>query len=208
MVKLTIDSKVVEVPEGTTILNAAKSAQIKIPTLCHHPDLPPTAACGICIVKSNGRMVRSCCTPVAEGMEVSDDEVTVAFRTNHIKYVDLQINTLGTPAEGYELTNIQMSFKQVILKGAQDILDKVNYIRIPNTYLPIYGSSSNVTIEVNLEEFLPEGTEIYDNNRNVYITAVIEKSEETTGEAETEEEQAQGGGQAADETEPSQPEEN
>ena len=46
MVKLTIDSKEVEVPAGTTILDAAKSVQIKIPTLCHHPDLPPTAACG------------------------------------------------------------------------------------------------------------------------------------------------------------------
>ena len=67
MVKLTIDSKEVEVPAGTTILDAAKSVQIKIPTLCHHPDLPPTAACGICIVKAGGRMVRSCCTPVAEG---------------------------------------------------------------------------------------------------------------------------------------------
>ncbi len=83
MVKLKIDSQVVEVPEGTTILDAAKSVQIKIPTLCHHPDLPPTAACGICIVKSNGRMVRSCCTPVSEGMEVitRDPDIIEARRT-------------------------------------------------------------------------------------------------------------------------------
>ena len=83
MVKLTIDSQTVEVPAGTTILDAAKSVQIKIPTLCHHPDLPPTAACGICIVKSNGRMVRSCCTPVAEGMEVitRDPDIIEARRT-------------------------------------------------------------------------------------------------------------------------------
>ena len=58
MVNLKIDSKTVQVPTGTTILDAAKSVQIKIPTLCHHPDLDPTAACGICIVKANGRMVR------------------------------------------------------------------------------------------------------------------------------------------------------
>ena len=83
MVKLTIDSKEVEVPAGTTILDAAKSVQIKIPTLCHHPDLPPTAACGICIVKAGGRMVRSCCTPVAEGMEVvtRDPDIIEARRT-------------------------------------------------------------------------------------------------------------------------------
>ena len=83
MVKLTIDNKEVEVEKGTSILDAAKSAQIKIPTLCHHPDLPPTAACGICIVKVNGRMLRSCCTPVEEGMQVitRDPDIIEARRT-------------------------------------------------------------------------------------------------------------------------------
>jgi len=83
MVKLVIDNKEVEVPAGTSILNAAKSVQIKIPTLCHHPDLPPTAACGICIVKVNGRMLRSCCTPVEEGMQVvtRDPDIIDARRT-------------------------------------------------------------------------------------------------------------------------------
>ena len=83
MVKLTIDNKEVEVEKGTSILDAAKSAQIKIPTLCHHPDLPPTASCGICIVKVNGRMLRSCCTPVEEGMQVitRDPDIIEARRT-------------------------------------------------------------------------------------------------------------------------------
>ena len=83
MVKLTIDSQEIEVPAGTSILDAAKALQIKIPTLCHHPDLPATAACGICIVKVNGRMLRSCCTPVEEGMEVitRDPEIVATRRT-------------------------------------------------------------------------------------------------------------------------------
>lgn len=70
MIKLKIDNLDVEVPEGTSILDAAKKVQVEIPTLCYHPDLEPTAACGLCIVKANGRMLRSCCTPVMEGMEV------------------------------------------------------------------------------------------------------------------------------------------
>ena len=83
MVKLTIDNKEVEVEKGTSILDAARSVQINIPTLCHHPDLPPTASCGICIVKVNGRMLRSCCTPVEEGMQVitRDPEIIEARRT-------------------------------------------------------------------------------------------------------------------------------
>ena len=55
MVKLYIDGTEVEVPEGTTILNAAKEAGKNIPTLCYHQDLPPTAACGICVIEYEGR---------------------------------------------------------------------------------------------------------------------------------------------------------
>lgn len=83
MVKLKIDNFEVEVPEGTSILEAARQAHIDIPTLCKHPDVDPTAGCGMCIVKVNGRILRSCCTPVAEGMEVitGDAEIVGVRRT-------------------------------------------------------------------------------------------------------------------------------
>ena len=66
-VKLTINGLPVEVPEGTTILNAAKQVQVKIPSLCYHPDLPAWAACGICVVKIKGfhKLVRACVAPAA-----------------------------------------------------------------------------------------------------------------------------------------------
>lgn len=83
MVKLKIDNFEVEVPAGTTILEAARTAQIDIPTLCKHPDVDPSAGCGMCIVKVGGRVLRSCCTPVAEGMEVitGDAEIVNVRRT-------------------------------------------------------------------------------------------------------------------------------
>lgn len=72
MVNAKINGFSVTVPKGTTILEAAEKVQIKIPTLCKHPDLPPTASCGICIVKAKGtnKMLRACCTPIEENMEV------------------------------------------------------------------------------------------------------------------------------------------
>ena len=70
MVKLKIDNIEVEVEAGTSILDAARKAQINIPSLCKHPDVDPSAGCGLCIVKVGGRIMRSCSTPVAEGMEV------------------------------------------------------------------------------------------------------------------------------------------
>ncbi|MDR0994095.1 MAG: [FeFe] hydrogenase, group A [Verrucomicrobiota bacterium] len=72
MLNLKINDIPVQVPEGTNILNAAKMAQVKIPSLCYHPDLPAWAACGICVVKIKGssKMIRACSAAAAEGMDV------------------------------------------------------------------------------------------------------------------------------------------
>ena len=73
MVKVEINGIPVEVEAGTTILKAARRVQVKIPTLCFHEDLPPWAACGVCVVKVAGspKMARACCTPVEAGMRVT-----------------------------------------------------------------------------------------------------------------------------------------
>ena len=54
MVKLTIDNIPVEVSENTTILEAAKTAGINIPTLCYLKDINEIAACRVCIVEIEG----------------------------------------------------------------------------------------------------------------------------------------------------------
>lgn len=85
MVKLTINGLPVEVPEEVNILNAARQVQVKIPSLCYHPDLPPWAACGICVVKVKGlnKLVRACAAPAAEGQEIitHDSELFAIRRT-------------------------------------------------------------------------------------------------------------------------------
>ena len=85
MINVKINGKAVQVPEGTTILAAAKQANVKIPSLCYNADLPAWASCGICIVRMEGtaRMIRACCTKVTEGMSVitHDPEIVKARRT-------------------------------------------------------------------------------------------------------------------------------
>lgn len=85
MVKAKINGTPVEVPAGTSILDAARLAGIQIPTLCKHADLLPTAACGLCIVKIAGqkRMPRACATALEDGMEITthDGELTQVRRT-------------------------------------------------------------------------------------------------------------------------------
>jgi len=72
MTKATINNVKIEVPEGTTILWAAKKANINIPTLCFHPDLKPGGQCGVCVVEIEGipGLKRSCMTPIGEGFKV------------------------------------------------------------------------------------------------------------------------------------------
>ena len=71
-VKLTIDNRQVEVPAGSTILDAAKQAGIDIPTLCYHPELDTKAMCRICLVEVEGaRALQTACSqPVSPGMVV------------------------------------------------------------------------------------------------------------------------------------------
>jgi len=71
-VTLTIDDQEVKVPEGTTILQAAKQAGIDIPTLCFFKDINEVGDCRMCIVEVEGRrgFATSCIQKVEEGMVV------------------------------------------------------------------------------------------------------------------------------------------
>ena len=71
LVKLTIDGVSVEVPAGTTVLEAAKKAGINIPTLCYLKDINQIGACRMCIVDTGARAFGAACVlPVANGMNV------------------------------------------------------------------------------------------------------------------------------------------
>ncbi|MBN1351420.1 iron hydrogenase small subunit [candidate division KSB1 bacterium] len=72
MVHIKINNIGVEVPEGTTILDAAKKVNINIPTLCYHPDLEPVSACRLCVVEIKGdRLLRTACSYKAiDGQEI------------------------------------------------------------------------------------------------------------------------------------------
>ena len=72
MVNLTINGLPVSVSAGTTVLEAARSAGIKIPSLCFLKDANEIGACRICVVEVKGAksLVASCVYPVSEGMEV------------------------------------------------------------------------------------------------------------------------------------------
>jgi len=72
MVRLTIDGKEIAVPTGTTILEAAKAANIRIPTLCYFPEVQAIGACRVCLVEVEGNknLQAACVFPASEGLVV------------------------------------------------------------------------------------------------------------------------------------------
>ncbi len=82
-IHLNINGQDVVAQSGQTVLEAAKSASIEIPVLCHHPALTNWGACRMCVVEVEGmRTVQTACTlPVSEGMKVTTHtEKTTSLR--------------------------------------------------------------------------------------------------------------------------------
>ena len=86
MVKLTIDGKSITVRDGATILEAARSIGIKIPTLCYLKDVNEIGACRVCVVEVEGNenLCAACNTQAEEGMVVltNSPRVRAARRIN------------------------------------------------------------------------------------------------------------------------------
>jgi formate dehydrogenase major subunit/formate dehydrogenase alpha subunit len=108
MIDLTINGVQVSVPEGTTVLRAAESAGITIPTLCDHPDLTPFGGCRLCLVEVKGaRSAATACTLQAtQGMEVQTETPTLIQSRRWI----LQMLLSSTYDAGYKQDGEESQF--------------------------------------------------------------------------------------------------
>jgi formate dehydrogenase alpha subunit len=99
MVSLTIDGQNVQVPAGTTILEAADTVGIKIPTLCWLQKVSPTGACRVCAVEVEGvdRTMTACNTPVKEGISVTTQSESLSVLRRKILELMLVNHPLDCP---------------------------------------------------------------------------------------------------------------
>ena len=88
-ITLTIDGVKVEVPAGTTVLEAAKKAGINIPTLCYLKDVNAIGACRMCVVNAGGRGLQAACVlPATDGMNVKTNTPEIrAYRKTLLELV-------------------------------------------------------------------------------------------------------------------------
>lgn len=126
-VNLKIDGREVSAPAGTTILEAAKSANILIPNLCSNEELAPYGACRLCMVEilhhKRTRLVASCIYEVAEGLEVT----TATERVLNVRKLVIELLLARNPYHptllkiaadlGVSATRFQVDFKGCILCG-------------------------------------------------------------------------------------------
>lgn len=93
MINMKINGIPVSVPEGYTILQAAKLANVRIPTLCYLKDMQCVGSCRLCLVEATGArgLVAACVYPVAEGMEVRTN--TPRVRRSRKTTVELILST-------------------------------------------------------------------------------------------------------------------
>jgi len=102
MPQITIDGSLLDVPEGFTVLQAARQAGISIPTLCEHPDLSSYGGCRLCLVKVKGikNFVVSCSHPVTDGMEVMTETPDLfEARQNVLRFLLLNYYDAGYPTD-------------------------------------------------------------------------------------------------------------
>lgn len=111
----TINGVKSTVPNGATVLDAARACNIEIPTLCHDKRVDVFGACGLCVVEQKGsaKLIRSCSTPVSEGMEIITDsprvlssrkcalELLLSDHTGDCKAPCMLACPAGTDCQGY-----------------------------------------------------------------------------------------------------------
>jgi formate dehydrogenase beta subunit len=148
-IKLTIDGIEIEVKRGTTVLQAAQSAGIYIPTLCYHPNLQSYGGCRLCIVeieKMRG-LPTACTTPAAEGMKVT----THNAKLQELRRAFLQLILTEHPnacltchrrerCKPYDICLREVTVYERCVSCPNnhqcELQDLVDYIGIPETPLP------------------------------------------------------------------------
>ena len=122
------------------------------------------------------------------GIEINLDNVTEDVAAAAIpEFYDANGNEIqlndrfevhGEPEDGYRFTGVQCSVTSVPVMGLRTLLASLQTITIPGDSLDITGASSNVTVSVDLNEYLPEGIELAGMQEStIEVTMLIEKLE-------------------------------
>jgi formate dehydrogenase major subunit len=112
MPNLIIDGHTVSTPDGSTILDAARSLDVDVPTLCWYPKLPNVGNCRICLVsiEGNPKLVPACATVAAEGLVVTTESIAAVRNRQGVLAMLLE----RYPAEDIPANGFRNEFEQLV----------------------------------------------------------------------------------------------
>lgn len=109
------------------------------------------------------------------------ETITVSAKILDVRSVPVEIETTGSPADGYGIREITVDPVKIRVKGAAAALNAADKIEIPAGLIDVTGTMANVERTIDITEYLPEGVELADaDERNVLITVVVEPYESLT----------------------------
>lgn len=117
----------------------------------------------------------------ATNIEKSISKVRVSVDILELKALPVVCEVTGTPAEGYQYTGeVAFSKGTVTVAGRSQILENVESIEIPSGVLDVTDASQDVTVLVDINEYLPDGVSLAENNfvGRINVTASIEAEQE------------------------------
>ncbi|HHT94626.1 MAG TPA: NADH-dependent [FeFe] hydrogenase, group A6 [Clostridia bacterium] len=173
LLNVTIDGIKVQVPEGTSVLDAAKLANVDIPTLCYLKDINEIGACRMCLVDVGGRALQAACVyPCSEGLKVI---------TNSPKIRDIRKATLELILSHHDRSCLTCIRNQNC--ELQALADKLNVRDIPfdgaPKGLPIDNISKSIVRDNNKCVLCRRCTSICNNIQTVGAINVMERGYET-----------------------------
>lgn len=117
----------------------------------------------------------------AGNLDRSITKVRVNVEILEMKTVPISYTVTGTPKSGYELTGeINGTRNYVVVAGRSKVIDSIGSIEVPGEVLDVTDAAENVTVQIDLEDYLPDGVILAEDDFSgmVSVTAYIEQQKE------------------------------
>lgn len=112
---------------------------------------------------------------IGGNVSVNTDSIDINIKMLSIKEVELDFETTGSPADGYQYTGLEYYPQKVMIAGLKTDLSKVNRITIPGDVINLDGATEDINTSIDIQHYLPTGIKLYDtSNSKITIVANIE----------------------------------
>lgn len=153
---VTTDQNVVRLSGPESVITQIASAQVVVDVSGMNENISTSA--DLRLYDADGRIINS--SSVTENI----DSVNVNVLILATKQVPIVYRCSGTPAEGYALTGeVRGTPDEVLIAGTRAALDRISAIEIPETAINVNGQTENLQINLNLNDYLPNGISLADS---------------------------------------------